>query len=199
MDNQNESEFISISDAVTTYKVSSNKIRKLVKENKGLENIKKVAINGKHGFKYLISVDYLNTLFNATNKPKTSLKQGKNEVETESKQDKQLDNRLINQLQATNKQLSTQIESQSKVIENLSNTIKDQNKVIVAQAMQVHQLNELSSSDRSHHQHTNTTSNTSDIKLITSDKTNNKPSVLYFVIVALVMLIIVLMWLISQS
>lgn len=78
-------EFISVLDAVTRYDVSQNKIRKIVKDNKGTENVKQVAIKGKHGFKYLISVNYLDTMFTPVNKAKTKQKRSKNEVKTRLK------------------------------------------------------------------------------------------------------------------
>lgn len=177
-------EFISVLDAVAKYDVSQNKIRKIVKDNKGTANVKKVAIKGKHGFKYLISVDYLNTLFEVETKPK----QGKNEVTTDLEQS----NQLVKLLQTTNKRLNNQIENQNKVIENLSNTIKDQNKVIVAQAMQVHQLTKTTEPPSDHHNDRATEPPQ------TKSEANKKPSVLYFVIFALLGLVIVLMWLISQ-
>ena len=203
-------EFISVLDAVTRYNLSQNKIRKIVKDNKGTENVKQVAIKGKHGFKYLISVNYLDTMFTPVNKAKTKQKQGKNEVKTDLEQS----NQLVIQLRTENKRLNNQIENQNKVIENLSDTIKDQNKVIVAQAMQVHQLTEQTTQHQTQQnkeitnfetQHyteqptdhqseaTNTPSDTSK-KNQGPGATSKTPSVLFAVIFALLGLIIVLLW-----
>lgn len=78
LDNQLDNQIISISDAVTKYDVSQNKIRKIVKSEINTNHVQKVAIKGKHGFKYLISIDYLNALFEV----ETKQEQGKNEVKT---------------------------------------------------------------------------------------------------------------------
>jgi len=56
-------DFLSISDATKIYKVSSNTLRKLVKDNLDTEHIKTVAIKSRHGFKYLISISFLNSLY----------------------------------------------------------------------------------------------------------------------------------------
>jgi hypothetical protein len=135
-------EFISISEAVTRYKISQNKVRRLVRDNKGTNHVQMVEIEGKHGFKYLISVAYLNDMFAPLNKAETSLKQSKNEPKTKIKQDNQLDNRLIIQLQETNKQLSDTVTSQQTTIKDLTNTLQEQNKIIVAQSLQIHRISE---------------------------------------------------------
>ena len=152
-------EFISISEAVTRYKVSQNKLRKIVKEQKESKHVQTVEIKGKHGFKYLISIAYLDNLFTVVNEPKTSLKQSSNEVETELKrgdnqnshfdnQNNQFDNRLIKQLQETNKQLSDTVTSQQTTIKDLTNTLQEQNKIIVAQSLQIHRLSEPTTTER---------------------------------------------------
>jgi DNA anti-recombination protein RmuC len=152
-------EFISISDAVTRYKISQNKLRKLVKDNKGTNHVQTVEITGKHGFKYLISVAYLDAMFTPVNKVETSLKQGRNEHKTSIKQDNQADNqkqsnnnqadnRLIKQLQETNKQLSDTVTSQQTTIKDLTNTLQEQNKIIVAQSLQIHRLSEPTTTER---------------------------------------------------
>lgn len=135
-------EFISISEAVTVYKTSQNKVRKIVNDNKGTGNIKTVEIKGKHGFKYLISVAYLDALFTPVNEAETKQKQSVNEAETKLKQDNQLDNQLVIQLQETNKQLSNIVTSQQTTIKDLTNTLQEQNKIIVGQSLQIHRLSE---------------------------------------------------------
>lgn len=132
---QNNNEFISISDAVTQYKVSQNKIRKIVKDNARTNFIKTVPITGKSGFKYLISTSFLDSVF-GIGKAETSQKQGINEPKTDFKQD----NQLIIQLQSENKQLSNQINRQNETIDKLTDTISEQNKVIISQSMQIYQL-----------------------------------------------------------
>jgi hypothetical protein len=159
MDNQIITEFISISDAVTRYKISQNKLRKIIREQKGSKNVNTSKIEGKHGFKYLISVAYLDAMFTPVNKVETSLKQGRNEPKTSLKQDNQadnqkqsnnnqLDNRLIKQLQETNNQLSRTVTSQQTTIKDLTNTLQEQNKIIVAQSLQIHRLSEPTTRER---------------------------------------------------
>ena len=122
--------YISISDAANKYKVSSAKIRKIVKSNIDTKDVKKTAIKGRHGFKYLISVAYLDSLFGIVT---TS--------ENESKSDS-LDNVLIIQLTSENKQLINQVDKQFETIKGLTNTIQEQNKIVIAQSLQIHRLNE---------------------------------------------------------
>ena len=122
--------YISINDAVTTYKISQSKLRKKIKELDGTVHVKKTAIKGRHGFKYLISVAYLDSLFGIVT---TS--------ENESKSDS-LDNVLIIQLTSENKQLINQVDKQFETIKGLTNTIQEQNKIVIAQSLQIHRLNE---------------------------------------------------------
>ena len=136
------SDFISINDAAAKYQISQNKVRKLVKENKGTKHVKTVGIKGKHGFKYLISVSYLDAIFYPTNEPSHQRAKPKQDINLDNQNNQNNNQLIIHQITSENKRLSNQIESQIKVIENLSNTIKDQNKVIISQSMQVHQLTE---------------------------------------------------------
>lgn len=199
-------EFISISDAAKRYDVSTNTIRKIVRSNVDTDFIQKVAIKGKHGFKYLVSTKLLDNI----NKPKSEQNYTKNQAESKENETvndgKQFDNenssQFVSNLVNENKQLNKRIDKQNQIIEKLTDTISEQNKVIISQAMQVHQLTEQTTHHPTEHpteQKTNDTSNTSEI---TSDKTrtkkNKQPSVLYFVIFALIGLVIVLMFLVSQ-
>ena len=122
--------YISINEAVTTYKISQSKLRKKIKELDGTVHVKKTAIKGRHGFKYLISVAYLDSLFGIVT---TS--------ENESKSDS-LDNVLIIQLTSENKQLINQVDKQFETIKGLTNTIQEQNKIVIAQSLQIHRLGE---------------------------------------------------------
>ena len=130
-------EFISINEAVTKYGISQNKARKLVKDNKETKHIKQAKIKGKHGFKYLISVAYLDDMFTTTNKDKTKVKQGENEDKTRVK-----DNQLVIQLQTENKRLSNQIDKQNETIKDLTTTLQNQQKVVIAQSLQISRLSE---------------------------------------------------------
>jgi DNA-binding transcriptional regulator GbsR (MarR family) len=122
--------YISINDAVTTYKISQSKLRKIVKSLNGTKHVKKTQITGRHGFKYLISVAYLDSLLSDV---KTSEINSKNE---------NLDNVLIIQLTSENKQLINQVDKQFETIKGLTNTIQEQNKIVIAQSLQIHRLGE---------------------------------------------------------
>jgi hypothetical protein len=140
MSTEKTNEFISISEAVKRYDVSSTKIRKIIKDKEGSEHTKKIEIKGKHGFKYVVSTSYLNELFTPVNRVQTGFKQSSNEDKTGFKQGSNEDNQLNSQLNNENKQLYIQLNQQNEIITSLTSTVKDLNKVIVAQAMQVHQL-----------------------------------------------------------
>ena len=122
--------YISINDAVTTYKISQSKLRKIVKSLNGTNHVKKTQITGRHGFKYLISVAYLDSLLSDV---KTSEINSKNE---------NLDNALNSQLISENKQLTNTVNKQFETIKSLTNTIQEQNKIVIAQSLQIHRLNE---------------------------------------------------------
>jgi hypothetical protein len=126
--------FISINEAVTRYKISQTKLRKIVKDNQETKHIQKVAITGRYGFKYLISVQYLDSLFNVVTEPKNKPKQ-------EFSQDNQ-NERLIKQLQQSNYQLSDTITSQQTTIKDLTTTLQDQQKIVIAQSLQISRLSE---------------------------------------------------------
>jgi uncharacterized coiled-coil protein SlyX len=160
--------FLSISDATKIYKVSSNTLRKLVKDNLDSEHIKTVAIKSRHGFKYVVSISFLNSLYKTktdskqtANNDKTDLKQTTNFGSTNldsdtkignTKQDSSTknsstkigsnDNRFIKQLQETNKQQSDTITSQQTTIKDLTTTLQEQQKVVVAQSLQISRLSE---------------------------------------------------------
>ena len=121
-------QFLSITDAAEHYQVSSNTIRRIVQKIKHTEHVKKVAIKGRHGFKYLISVQYLDSIYNS---------QGKS---NNNQNNNQFDNQLNNQNDNLIDNLNNQIDKQNQIIDKLTDTIKDQNKVIVSQSMQIHQL-----------------------------------------------------------
>jgi DNA-binding transcriptional regulator GbsR (MarR family) len=123
-------QYISINDTVTTYKISQSKTRQIVKGLNGTKHIKKVGIKGRHGFKYLISVAYLDSLLSDV---KTSEINSKNE---------NLDNALNSQLISENKQLTNTVNKQFETIKSLTNTIQEQNKIVIAQSLQIHRLNE---------------------------------------------------------
>jgi uncharacterized coiled-coil protein SlyX len=143
-------EFISISDATKIYKVSSNTLRKLVKDNLDSEHIKTVAIKSRHGFKYLISISFLNSLYmlktGITKDTKNS--NTKNSIDTknsngsDTKNSNESDTKFINQLQATNNQLCKQVDTQNDIIKNLTTTLQEQQKVVVAQSLQISRLSE---------------------------------------------------------
>ena len=122
--------YISINDAVTTYKISQSKLRKIVKSLNGTKHVKKTQITGRHGFKYLISVSYLDSLLSDV---KTSEINSKNE---------NLDNALNSQLISENKQLTNTVNKQFETIKSLTSTIQEQNKIVIAQSLQIHRLNE---------------------------------------------------------
>ena len=185
--------FISISEAVTRYKISQNKVRKIVKEQKGTVNVQTVEIKGKHGFKYLVSVAYLDTMFITVNKVETKLKQSDNEPETRLKQDNQLDsqnkrtdsqidNRLIKQLQETNKQLSDTVTSQQTTIKDLTTTLQEQQKIVIAQSLQIGVLSE----GTSHHRMTKESKKDEGIKA----ETKKTPTIELLIITVLVVCIV---------
>lgn len=126
--------FISVNEAILRYEISQNKVRKVIKDAKGTEHVKQAKIKGKHGFKYLISVDYLDTMFNPVNEVRTNQKQGKNEVET--------DNQLVIQLKTENNRLSNQIDKQNETIKELTTTLQEQQKIVIAQSLQISRLSE---------------------------------------------------------
>jgi len=127
-------QFISINEAVTRYKISQSKLRKIIKELDGTANVQKVAIQGRHGFKYLISVQYLDALFNVVTEPKN---EPKNDNNTGSLHDV-----LIKQLTDENKQLNNQINKQFETIKDLTTTLQEQNKIVIAQSLQISRLSE---------------------------------------------------------
>jgi len=125
-------QFISINDASKLFKVSTNTIRKIVRNNVDTKNVQKQAIKGKHGFKYVISIDYLNSIYN-DNK---LLKNDTTNVKNDYSSNKQSSNEIDTQID----KLYKQIDKQNVIIEKLTDTISEQNKVIISQSMQVHQL-----------------------------------------------------------
>ena len=123
-------QYISINDTVTTYKISQSKVRKIIKKLDGTVHIKKAEIKGRYGFKYLISVAYLDSLL-------SDVRTTQNDTQSDS-----LDNVLIIQLTSENKQLINQVDKQFETIKGLTNTIQEQNKIVIAQSLQIHRLNE---------------------------------------------------------
>jgi len=148
-------DFLSISDATKIYKVSSNTLRKLVKDNLESEHIKTVAIKSRHGFKYLISISFLNSLYmlKAGITKDTKNSNTKNSIDTknsngsDTKNSNESDTKFINQLQATNNQLCKQVDTQNDIIKNLTTTLQEQQKVVVAQSLQISRLSERTSSN----------------------------------------------------
>lgn len=128
--------FISISDASKMFNVSSNTIRKIVRTNKDTEHVKTEQIRGKHGFKYVVSIDYLDSIYNSDSEPKTDVK---NDFKS-SNQNNQIDNQINNQIDNQIKQLNKQVDNQNNIIDKLTDTIQEQNKIIVSQSMQIYQL-----------------------------------------------------------
>jgi polyhydroxyalkanoate synthesis regulator phasin len=125
-----ESKYISIKDVVARYEISTSKARKIVNEYKHTANVQTSKINGRHGFKYQISIEFLDELLKVAPD-----KQAPNKAE-------KFDNTLVNQLQATNNQLSNQIDTQNDIIKNLTTTLQEQQKVVVAQSLQISRLSE---------------------------------------------------------
>jgi len=148
-------DFLSISDATKIYKVSSNTLRKLVKDNLESEHIKTVAIKSRHGFKYLISISFLNSLYmlKAGITKDTKNSNTKNSIDTknsngsDTKNSNESDTKFINQLQATNNQLCKQVDTQNDIIKNLTTTLQEQQKVVVAQSLQISRLSERTTSN----------------------------------------------------
>jgi uncharacterized coiled-coil protein SlyX len=128
--NQMISKYISIKDVVARYEISTSKVRKIVNEYKHTANVQTSKINGRHGFKYQISIEFLDELLKVAPD-----KQAPNKAE-------KFDNTLVNQLQATNNQLSNQIDTQNDIIKNLTTTLQEQQKVVVAQSLQISRLSE---------------------------------------------------------
>jgi uncharacterized coiled-coil protein SlyX len=167
-------EFISISDAAKKYKVSSNTLRKLVKDNLESEHIKTFAIKSRHGFKYLISISFLNSLYmlktGITKDTKNS--NTKNSIDTknsngsDTKNSNGSDTKFINQLQATNNQLCKQVETQNDIIKNLTTTLQEQQKVVVAQSLQISRLSERTTTEPQWNNPTPDTKKTTTIELL---------------------------------
>ena len=123
-------QYISINDTVTTYKISQSKVRKIIKKLDGTVHIKKTPIQGRYGFKYLISVAYLDSLL-------SDVRTTQNDTKSDS-----LDNALNSQLISENKQLTNTVNKQFETIKSLTNTIQEQNKIVVAQSLQIYRLGE---------------------------------------------------------
>lgn len=121
-------QFLSINDAAKYYDVSSNTIRRIVYKIKHTQHIKQIEIKGRHGFKYLISMQYLDSIYN--NQSNNNNNQNDNQLNNQN--DNQNDNQLNN--------LQRQIDNQNQIIDKLTDTIQEQNKVIISQSMQIHQL-----------------------------------------------------------
>ena len=117
-------QFLSITDAAEHYQVSINTIRRIVQKIKHTEHVKQVSIKGRHGFKYVVSVNYLDSIYNSKNSSNNNQK------------DNQLNNQNDNQLN----NLQRQVDRQNVIIEKLTDTVNEQNKVIISQSMQIHQL-----------------------------------------------------------
>jgi uncharacterized coiled-coil protein SlyX len=124
------SKYISIKDVVARYEISTSKARKIVNQYKDTKHVQTSKINGRHGFKYQISIEFLDELLKVAPD-----KQAPNKAE-------KFDNTLVNQLQATNNQLSNQIDTQNDIIKNLTTTLQEQQKVVVAQSLQISRLSE---------------------------------------------------------
>jgi transposase len=125
-----ESKYISIKDIVTRYEISTAKARKIVNQYKHTANVQTSKINGRHGFKYQISIEFLDELLKVAPDKQTPNKAEK------------FDNTLVNQLQATNNQLCKQVETQNAIIKNLTTTLQEQQKVVIAQSLQISRLSE---------------------------------------------------------
>jgi len=145
-------EFISISDAAKKYKVSSNTLRKLVKDNLDSEHIKTFAIKSRHGFKYVVSISFLNSLYMLKTGITKDTKNSNTKNSIDTKNSNGSDTKFINQLQATNKQQSDTITSQQTTIKDLTTTLQEQQKVVVAQSLQISRLSERTSSNEQHAQ-----------------------------------------------
>jgi uncharacterized coiled-coil protein SlyX len=135
-------EFISISDAAKKYKVSSNTLRKLVKDNLESEHIKTFAIKSRHGFKYVVSISFLNSLYMLKTGITKDTKNSNTKNSIDTKNSNGSDTKFINQLQATNNQLCKQVDTQNDIIKNLTTTLQEQQKVVVAQSLQISRLSE---------------------------------------------------------
>lgn len=143
-------QFISINEASKLFDVSSNTIRKIIKSNIDTDNVKTEPIKGKHGFKYVVSIEYLNSIYNNQSierEPKTDLKNGFKSSNQNNKFDRQNNNQIDRQIDRQIDKLNNQIDKQNQIIDKLTDTINEQNKVIVSQSMQIYQLTSSSSSD----------------------------------------------------
>lgn len=125
-----ESKYISIKDVVARYEISTSKARKIVNQYKDTKHVQTSKINGRHGFKYQISIEFLDELLKVAPD-----KQAPNKAEN-------FDSDLVNQLQATNNQLCKQVDTQNDIIKNLTTTLQEQQKVVVAQSLQISRLSE---------------------------------------------------------
>jgi uncharacterized coiled-coil protein SlyX len=134
------SKYISIKDVVARYEISTSKARKIVNQYKHTANVQTSKINGRHGFKYQISIEFLDELLKVAPD-----KQAPNKAE-------KFDNTLVNQLQATNNQLCKQVENQNDIIKNLTTTLQEQQKVVVAQSLQISRLSERTTTNEQHAQ-----------------------------------------------
>jgi uncharacterized coiled-coil protein SlyX len=148
---QMESKYISIKDVVARYEISTSKARKIVNQYKHTANVQTSKINGRHGFKYQISIEFLDELLKVAPD-----KQAPNKAE-------KFDNTLVNQLQATNNQLCKQVETQNDIIKNLTTTLQEQQKVVIAQSLQISRL-----SERTNEQHAQWNEPTPDTKKTTT-------------------------------
>lgn len=129
-------QFVSINDASKLFKVSTNTIRKIVRNNVDTSHVQKQAIKGKHGFKYVISIDYLNSIYNDNKLLKNDTTNVKNDYSSNKQSSNEIDTQSSKQID----KLYKQIDKQNLIIEKLTDTVSEQNKIIVAQSMQVHQL-----------------------------------------------------------
>jgi uncharacterized coiled-coil protein SlyX len=156
-----ESKYISIKDVVARYEISTSKARKIVNEYKHTANVQTSKINGRHGFKYQISIEFLDELLKvAPDKQAPPLAE-------------KFDNTLLIQLQTTNNQLCKQVDTQNDIIKNLTTTLQEQQKVVIAQSLQISRLSERTSSNEQHAQWNNpsdqgptTTKKTTTIELL---------------------------------
>jgi uncharacterized coiled-coil protein SlyX len=124
------SKYISIKDVVARYEISTSKARKIVNQYKDTKHVQTSKINGRHGFKYQISIEFLDELLKvAPDKQAPPLAE-------------KFDNTLLIQLQTTNNQLCKQVETQNDIIKNLTTTLQEQQKVVIAQSLQISRLSE---------------------------------------------------------
>jgi uncharacterized coiled-coil protein SlyX len=134
------SKYISIKDVVARYEISTSKARKIVNQYKDTKHVQTSKINGRHGFKYQISIEFLDELLKvAPDKQAPPLAE-------------KFDNTLLIQLQTTNNQLCKQVETQNDIIKNLTTTLQEQQKVVVAQSLQISRLSERTTTNEQHAQ-----------------------------------------------